>query len=325
MHSWLVQAWGVWFPARGAAWCSQNAEPLPARSLGHLGTRCLCTSLGTLVRRRPENVAGAAQCLPQFLLPRCPAAFLPGGLACLGLGSRWGRGGRLGGSSPARPVLPGSVAAQAWPGAEGGCTHFTGHGPLAGGSVLPVAIFCGHRLLFKATRLRSGALGAEGVPPGCTVNIFEALGGAGSGVTGCAAGRWDSVLVELCGGAGRWGPPTASSRCRHSRAAGPRLAFLAGTGIWPSGPPCGMVSGQRGDTLAFAVVWGFQGGGSRGHTIGAGVGCGPPAGAVWPVIWGGNVGKGSDFHGHSRGHGPHWGRRGGRGRRSPWLLFSGIL
>lgn len=202
---------------------------------------------------QPSGTARAVQPLAGLLLPRCPAAPLSGGLACGGLGA---------GGAPVQPMLPGSVAAQARPGAEGGCTHFTGHRPPAGGSVLLGGIFCGHSLL-------SGALWTLG----CAVNSFEALGRARSGVLGCAAGRCGSDPGDLRGLAGDGEVAGVRSGGRHgARAASPRLAFLAGTGLWPRHPPCGRVGGHSSDTLALPVAWGVWGGRARGPPAGAAVG-----------------------------------------------------
>lgn len=243
VHSWLAWAWEAWIPPGGTALYVPHTE-----SLGLLRTQCILRSLCGLIRRRPESSSGATRLLPQLLLPRCPAAFLPRGVAGPGPGSPRVRWAGLGGSTLAWPMLPGFVAAQARPRAEGGCTHITSHEPPAGGLVLLGGISWGHGLLW-------GALGTDGVPLRGVVSSSEALRGAGSGDTGCAPGRCGSAPAELRGRAGgSWGPAGSSSGLHGTRAAGPRHAFWAGIGTWPWGPPCGRVGGHSDDTLAFSAA-----------------------------------------------------------------------
>ena len=95
---------------------SQKAEPLP-EPLGCLGTQGILRRCRATDRGRLPGLAGVSHQAPRFLLPQSSATLLPGAVAHLG--SRWGRWAWLGCSTLVQPMLPSSVAAQAWPGAEG--------------------------------------------------------------------------------------------------------------------------------------------------------------------------------------------------------------
>lgn len=289
----------------GRAWCLETPRGSPG-CLRAPRTQGVLRSWGARGGRWPSCVAWVGLWAAESLLAGSVAAFPPRWPACLGCG-RWRLRkdcwAGLGGSSLEQPMLPGSVPAQTRPRAEGGRAGGAGHSPRLWGSAPTLAALRGLGLPLKTARPLSAVLGTDGAPLGCLVGDLPlALGGVG--LTGGPQHLCDARMLSL-----GWALALTASPC---------LTLLAGVG----GGPC---SSQCAGGIARGAC-----GGACGCPVRTGVGRGSSAVGPWQpgcvcLVVGGKAGQASSLEGQSWGDGAPWGRRGGRGRRPPPPLLSGVL